>query len=636
MVNKTPRDILEQYWGHAEFRPLQEDIIQSILSKHDTLALLPTGGGKSVCFQVPAMMMEGLCLVVSPLIALMKDQVENLRVKGIPAQSIYTGMPYREVVQTLRNAASGQYKFLYCSPERLQSALFREWLPGMSLNFITVDEAHCISQWGYDFRPAYMNIISVREQKPGIPFLALTASATPEVREDIMKQLGFRNGRLFKKSFARPNLSYSISETDSRIHRCIGILQKTEGSAIVYCKSRKRTQEIAGLLKLEKINADFYHAGLNQETRNSRQEDWIKNKTRVIVCTNAFGMGIDKPDVRLVIHVDCPDSLEHYYQEAGRAGRDGKRSYAVLLKSPLQIEELKALPDTRYPSVGIIRKIYQSLGDYLQVPAGTGEDEYFDFDLNEFAKRFRLNVFEAIYALQALDQEGIVSLNDQVFIPSRAGFTAGRDALTYFEVQHPALEPFIKILLRTYGGILDQSVGISEKQISRILRKDEKDIKLYLQKLQQHGILSYEPKKETPQVKYLQHRVKSDDLYIDPARYLGRKKAFEKRLDAMIGYVEDSDSCRTKIICHYFGDEEVNDCGICDHCLLKKKDRLTAEKFSTIKTNIELLLRQETLLPRQLMERLDDIASKETKQVIDYLIAEGKIRVREDGSLVLK
>ncbi len=458
MVNNAAEKILKQFWGHEGFRPLQADIIHSILAGNDTLALLPTGGGKSVCFQVPAMMMNGLCLVVSPLIALMKDQVENLRAKGIPALHIFSGMPYREVVQALKNATTGNYKFLYCSPERLHSTLFREYLPAIPLSFVAVDEAHCISQWGYDFRPAYMNIVSIRELKSGVPFLALTASATTEVREDIMKQLGFRNGKLFTMSFARPNLGYRVIETDSRIHRCIGILQKTEGSAIVYCKSRKRTQEIAELLKLEKISADYYHAGLDQEARNARQEDWINNRTRVIVCTNAFGMGIDKPDVRIVIHVDCPDSLEHYYQEAGRAGRDGKKSYALLLRSPLQVAELKALPGIRYPSMEVIRKVYQSLGDYLQIAAGTGEDIYYDFDLNEFVKRFRLSVFEAIYALHALDQEGIISMNEQVFVPSKLEFTCSRDTLEYYEEQNPLAGPLIKILLRTYGGILDQSI----------------------------------------------------------------------------------------------------------------------------------------------------------------------------------
>ena len=636
MVNNDAVNILKQYWGHESFRPLQEDIIQSILAGNDTLALLPTGGGKSVCFQVPAMMMDGLCLVVSPLIALMKDQVENLRAKGIPALQIFSGMPYREVVQTLKNAMSGRYKFLYCSPERLHSSLFREYLPGIPLSFVAVDEAHCISQWGYDFRPAYMNIVAIRELKPGIPFLALTASATTDVREDIMKQLGFRNGRLFKKSFARPNLGYRVIETDSRIQRCISILQKTEGSAIVYCKSRKRTQEITELLTLEKISADYYHAGLDAETRNLRQENWIANRTRVIVCTNAFGMGIDKPDVRIVIHVDCPDSLEHYYQEAGRAGRDGKKSYALLLRSPLQIAELKALPGIRYPSMEVIRKVYQALGDYLQVAAGTGEDIYFDFDLNEFVKRFRLSVFEAIYALQALDQEGIISMNEQVFIPSRLEFTTTRESLAYYEEQNPAAEPLIKMLLRTYGGILDQPTGISEKQLARLLRKELSEVKHALQIFHQSGLVNYVPRKNNPQVRWLQHRVKAEDLYIDHGRYLERKKAFEKRLDAMIHYMEEKNECRSKLICEYFGDHGVAQCGICDYCMNIQHKNISEDQFRMITERIEQLLMNNSLMPGQLMEHLQDIIATDSKKIIDHLLAEGKLWVQKDGSLKLK
>ena len=633
MVNQAAEKILKRYWGHDEFRPLQVDIINSILEGRDTLALLPTGGGKSVCFQVPAMMMEGLCLVISPLIALMKDQVENLTAKGIPALHIFSGMPYREVVQTLRNATTGQYKFLYCSPERLHSSMFKEYLPGIPLSFIAVDEAHCISQWGYDFRPAYMNIATIREQKPGIPFLALTASATPEVREDIMKQLGFNNGRLFKKSFARPNLGYRVIETDSRIHRCIKILQGTEGSAIVYCKSRKRTQEIADLLKLENISADFYHAGLAQEIRNSRQEDWIAGHIRVIVCTNAFGMGIDKPNVRIVIHVDCPDSLEHYYQEAGRAGRDGKISYALLLRSPLQISELKNLPSIRYPSMEVIRKVYQALGDYVQLAAGTGEDSYFDFDLSEFVKRFKLSVFEAIYALQALDQEGIISMNEQVFVPSRLEFTTTKDNLQYYEDQYPEAGPMIRLLLRTYGGILDQPTGISEKQLSRTLRKDAVEIKQSLQTLHQSGIVNYMPRKDNPQVKWLQHRVKAQDLYIDQGRYQDRKKAFEKRLGAMIHYLEDKNSCRSKIICSYFGDDGVEDCGLCDYCQDEKNKLINAEKFKHTTERIRKLVTENEMIPVKLMQYLEDIPAAESKQVIDHLLSEGKLWVKKDGNL---
>ena len=481
-----------------------------------------------------------------------------------------------------------------------------------------------------------MNITSIREFKPGIPFLALTASATAEVREDIMKQLSFRDGRLFKKSFARPNLGYRVIETDSRIHRCISILQNTEGTAIVYCKSRKRTQEVADLLQLEKISADCYHAGLDAETRSQRQEDWISNRTRVIVCTNAFGMGIDKPDVRIVIHVDCPDSLEHYYQEAGRAGRDGKKSYALLLRSPLQIAELKTLPGIRYPSMEVIRKVYQALGDYLQVASGTGEDVYFDFDLSEFVKRFRLNVFEAIYALQALDQEGVISMNEQVFIPSKLEFTAGKDVLEEFEDQHPETSALIKAILRTYGGILDQLTGISEKQLARIIRKEVAEVKHALIQLHHSGIVNYQPRKINPQVRWLQDRVKTQDLYINHARYQERKHAFEKRLGAMIYYMEEKNTCRSRIICSYFGDIEVDACGICDYCVSTTGKKVSADKFEMISKRIRQLLENSSLQPAQLLSQLNDIEALDSKKIIDHLLSEGKLRVKKDGTIGLK
>ena len=412
--------------------------------------------------------------------------------------------------------------------------------------------------------------------------------------------------------------------------------KSTKGSAIVYCKSRKRTQEIAELLKLEKISADYYHAGLDAETRNARQEDWIKNRTRVIVCTNAFGMGIDKPDVRIVIHVDCPDSLEHYYQEAGRAGRDGNKSYALLLRSPLQVAELKALPGIRYPSMEVIRKVYQALGDYLQVAAGTGEDTYFDFDLNEFVKRFRLSVFEAMYALQALDQEGIISMNEQVFVPSRLEFTTTKETLAYYEEQHPVAEPLIKTLLRTYGGILDQPTGISEKQIARLLRKEVKEVRHALELLHQSGIARYSPRKMNPQVRWLQHRVKSADLYINHARYNERKKAFEKRLGAMIHYMEDKNECRSALICDYFGDHQVEKCGICDYCVAMENKKMTADKFRIIYDKIRLLLRDTSLMPADLVNALQDVKAADSKNIIDHLLAEGKLWVRKDGSIGLK
>jgi ATP-dependent DNA helicase RecQ len=632
-VNHQPIEILKKYWGFDHFRPLQQDIIESVISGNDTLAILPTGGGKSICFQVPALSMEGLCLVISPLIALMKDQWENLIKRDIDALHIFTGMPYREIEETLKKAASGRYRFLYCSPERLQSNLFREYLPALPISLVAVDEAHCISQWGYDFRPSYLQIAKLREQKPGVPFLALTASATPEVRADIMLKLDFREQRMFAGSFARENLAYHVVDTDSRIHKCLDIVKRMKGSGLVYCKSRKRTVEIADLLKMEKVSAESYHAGLLQETRNERQAAWISGETRVIVCTNAFGMGIDKPDVRFVIHLDCPDSLENYYQEAGRAGRDGKTAHAVLLKTPTTITDLENLPDIRFPSIPVIRKVYQALGDYLQIAAGTGEENSFDFDLNEFVKRFRLNVFEAMYAIEAMDQEGILQLSEQIFIPSKLQFIADRKELEYVEQQNPQLELLTKTLLRTYGGIWDQPTSISERQLARIMKTDSAKVISSIHELHSIGIINYEPRKNNPQLRLLQNRVKAEDLYINPERYLGRKKAYITRVKAMCIYLEEKGTCRSKKICKYFGDKVLEDCGVCDSCRKKQKEVFSGEQFDKIVELLKIELAAGKNTPEEIQLCFPLERREYLKKVMSYLSAEGKLLINAEGRM---
>jgi ATP-dependent DNA helicase RecQ len=635
-VNHLPLEILRKYWGHQAFRPLQEEIIGSVLAGHDTLALLPTGGGKSICFQVPALCMEGLCLVVSPLIALMKDQVDSLERKGIPALHIFTGMHYREIEEVMRKAMSGKYRFLYCSPERLQSPLFREYLPGLPLSFIAVDEAHCISQWGYDFRPSYLQIATLRAQRRDVPMLALTASATPDVRADIMKRLEFRNGGLFAGSFARANLSYHVVDTDSRIHRCVDIVKKMKGTGLVYCRSRKRTAEIANLLKLEQVSAECYHAGLPQEQRNERQNGWLAGSTRVIVCTNAFGMGIDKPDVRFVVHLDCPESLENYYQEAGRAGRDGKRAYAVLLRTPSTVKELEELPDIRFPSMATVRKVYQALGDHLQVASGTGEDASFDFDLNEFARRFKLNVFEAMYSIEAMEQEGILQLSEQVFIPSRLQFIMSRSELEYIEQQNPELEPLSKALLRTYSGIWDQPTSISEKQLCRVMKTSLDKVLTGLRELQRLGMVVYEPRRENPQVRLLQNRVKADDLYINPDRYLARKKAHTERVRAMSGYLTDTGTCRTRKICAYFGDQEPGDCGICDHCMRAEKEHAEPRAMGELIRLVTQKIGEGHDRPDSLRRALPHANAAAVERVMQFLEAEGLMEWEAEGRMVLK
>src|SRR5664279_2499786 len=421
-MNSSSLQILKQFWGHNSFRGEQEKIIQSVLDEKDALALMPTGGGKSICFQVPALMKDGLCLVISPLIALMKDQVANLKKKGIPALAIWSGMSYIDVTKTLRNAVHGNFKFLYVSPERLETALFLEYLPAIHINLIAVDEAHCVSQWGYDFRPPYLRIATIREQLKKVPVLALTASATLEVQNDICNKLGFTNQNRFQQSFERSNLSYSVLEPSSKQNKIIDILKKVSGSGIVYCKSRKRTKEIEELLTLNGINAANYHAGLSNDVRTKRQEDWINNKTRIISCTNAFGMGIDKPDVRTVIHYDVPDALENYYQEAGRAGRDEKKAYAVLFFNEQEIADLKKQSEIRFPGTQTIKNIYGSLVNYFQLPSGAGEGLSFDFDINDFVKKFKLDVFTVNSVLKIFEQEEFISYSDQFFSPSTVVF----------------------------------------------------------------------------------------------------------------------------------------------------------------------------------------------------------------------
>ncbi len=448
-----PHAILKKYWGYQEFRPGQLAIIEAILKAKDALAILPTGGGKSICYQVPALQISGICLVVSPLIALMKDQVENLRSKQITAYALYSGMSRKEVINTLQVASTSNCKFLYVSPERLESDLFQEYLPGLNVQLIAVDEAHCISQWGYDFRPPYLRIAQLREELPDVPILALTASATPLVQEDIVNKLQLKNPEWVKQSFARPNLSYSVFDVEIAIPKICTILNQVKGSSIIYCRTRKRTQEIASLLQAQGIEASFYHAGLEASTRQERQAAWKNNQSPVMVCTNAFGMGIDKPDVRTVIHVGIPDCLENYYQEAGRAGRDGNKSYAVLLFTSRDKEELLESITERFPSLASIREVYQSIANYLQLPVGSGEGQYFDFDWTAFIHRFKLPAPLVLHALKILEQEGWLDYNEAVFLPPHIQFIAPRMIIESLEQEHPDLDVLSKALLRTYSGI---------------------------------------------------------------------------------------------------------------------------------------------------------------------------------------
>lgn len=631
---QTIRQILQQYWGYDSFRPLQEDIINAVLDGKDTLALLPTGGGKSICFQVSALAKDGLCLVISPLIALMKDQVQNLKNKGIPALSIYSGMSFLEVKKTLQNAAHGNHKFLYVSPERLETNLFLEYLPAMNINLIAVDEAHCISQWGYDFRPPYLRIAQLREYLPDTPILALTASATIKVQNDICEQLSFaKDHQRFQQTFERANLSYSIFNVASKQNKLLEILNNVKGSAIVYCKSRRHTKDIADLLLLNKINATYYHAGLSNEERNKRQEDWINNTARVIACTNAFGMGIDKPNVRVVVHYDVPDCLENYYQEAGRAGRDGKRAYAVLLYSNRELQDLQLQTNIRYPAKDEIKKVYTAIMNHLQIAAGSGEGLSVDFDLSTFAAAFKINILTATYSIKTLEQEEILRFNEVFFKPSTIVFTAEKDQLNAFEQQYPQLEAIIKGLLRSYEGIFDFAAGINEMQLAKFIQKKLPDVLKELQQLHQSGIIAYSPRKDKPQVTLLQNRMYADSFVINLADYLQRKQNFEKRIQAITKYVQQTIMCRSRMIAAYFNDPGVKACGICDNCINQNDLVISIEEFEMIAGKIFQQLSLHPILPKELIKKLTGIKKEKCWKVINYLQAEKKINVTKTGEI---
>lgn len=622
MVN--PSDILKKYWGYTQFRPLQEEIIQSVSKGTDTLALLPTGGGKSICFQVPAMLSEGLCIVVTPLIALMKDQVANLQKRNIPAVAIYAGMYYQDVEKLLEEARRGKYKFLYLSPERLQSKRFLEYCDGMPVNLLAIDEAHCISQWGYDFRPAYLEIATIRNYFPRVPLLALTASATPKVQKDICEKLLMKQPAVFTKSFARHNLSYSVIEEDNKPGKLKHILQRVQGSAIVYCRNRKRTREVAEMLEQSGIAATYYHAGLTGEERAVRQELWLNNRIRVMACTNAFGMGIDKPDVRVVIHYDATDGLESYYQEAGRAGRDEKKSYAVLMYQQQELTEMVRMMELQFPEAGEIREVYQCLVNYLQVAVGSAEGIYYDFDINDFVRKFELNITTAYSALKILEQEGILQLSESVFMPSRVEFIISKQTLYDFTDMQPAYDPLLQTLLRTYEGIFDTPVPVYEKQVARLMRKPESQIIEWLQQLHQRRILKYNQRKEEPQLCFTQERVSAQHLRIDTNRIKERMKVYKARLDAMIDYIQNREVCRTQMLVRYFGEKNTADCGVCDVCIEKKKKPLEGKEAEEIAVQLLAQLQAAPMEWADVRNRLLTVKEDALLEVMQFLIAEGK------------
>lgn len=586
-------EILEKYWGYSSFRPMQEEIIKSALQGKDTLALMPTGGGKSICFQVPAMAREGICLVVSPLIALIKDQVQNLNNKGIKALAVYSGMSYNQIDITLDNAIYGEYKFLYVSPERLHTPLFKERVKRMNINFLVVDEAHCISQWGYDFRPAYLEIKEIKALIGDVPVIALTATATKSVADDIMHILGFAEKNVISSGFERANLSYVVRNVDDKFGNMLKVCNGVPGTGIVYVRERKRCEEISSFLRQNGISADFYHAGLSKELRNAKQDAWKKDEIRVIVATNAFGMGIDKPDVRFVIHYDLPDSLEAYFQEAGRAGRDGLRSYATLLWNSTDVSRLRQIHTISYPDIEYIKEIYQKVFIYLNIPYEEGRDSVSKFNLVEFSKKFSLNSVSAYYAIKYLEQEGYWELTDELDNPSKIMFTVNRDELYKVQIDNPELDKFIKSLLRIYTGVFSRITPIDEEYIARATMDTIVGVKEKLVKLSRMRIIKYIPRVRTPLIIMNTERLVESNLYISQKRYDERKGLFKKRIESIISYVKETDICRSRQLIDYFGQPAEKDCGICDVCLKNRNVNNLRQRTKEVSATIIKWLQQE-------------------------------------------
>ncbi len=621
----TIQQILKQYWNHDDFRPMQEEIIQSVLLGNDTLALLPTGGGKSVCFQVPALAKEGICIVISPLIALMKDQVENLKEKGIEAVSIVSGMGKREIDIALDNCIYGQVKFLYLSPERLLSELVRERIKYMKVNLIAVDEAHCISQWGYDFRPPYLHIADLRDLHPEVPVLALTATATAEVREDIQQKLQFRKPNIFKKSFERRNISYVVQNAENKLRKLLDIAKGIKGSGIVYVRSRKETVEIAKFYNENGIKAEYYHAGLEAGLRSQKQENWKNNRINIIVATNAFGMGIDKPDVRFVIHKDPPESLEAYYQEAGRAGRDEKKAYAVLLYNPSDRLKQEKKFELSFPTIPEIKQVYHFLANYYQLAYEAGEGLSFDLDLGDFCSRFKLDAIKTINSLKFLEQDEYLSFNESVFLPSRFRFEVLNEQLYNFQIQNPGWDPFIKTLLRSYGGAFENYVRLREFDLARRTNMNVQQVVDGLKQLQEFKILNYQQQTDMPQVTWLKPRQHANALYINKKAIDERKATYRKKMEAVFAFAEHK-KCRSQMLLTYFDEPNADKCGVCDVCLEEKRKRNASEIFDDITSEIVQLLGNTSMDLASLVTSTNIGTEKEKIETIRLLLDAGKIK----------
>lgn len=613
---------------------MQEDIINSVLEGHDTLALLPTGGGKSICFQVPAMVKDGVCLVISPLIALMKDQVQQLQKRGIRAEALYSGMHYNDIDRIVDNAVFGHLKFLYLSPERLQTDIIRERISRMPLNLIAVDEAHCISQWGYDFRPPYLQIAEIRDLcAKNVPILALTATATPEVVIDIQDKLAFRKKcQVWQKSFARTNLAYVVRKAEGKVAQLIDMLKKVPGSAVVYVRNRRKCKEIAVELVRRKIAASFYHAGVDLDDRTLRQEAWINGKIRVMVATNAFGMGIDKADVRMVVHLDLPDSLEAYFQEAGRGGRDGKKSYAVLLYAKTDKERLLRNYQLSFPPMSEIKRVYRALGSYFQLATGSGLGRSYDFDIIQFSSTYQLEVYAVYHCLKVLEQAGWMIVTDAVYMPAELIIKVGKDQLYDYQLKHPAMDHILKFILRSYQGAFANAVKIRERQLAKFLKIPVSKLRQALLKMHKEGIVHYSPAKNQPQIIFLRERVAVEQLSIDIPAYNARKKRYLQRMEASIKYAESS-RCRSQLLLAYFGEKDSQACGVCDTCLHRKKQGLNNTEYQQFRDKIKSLTTQKSHTVEAIVAVFPSKYEEKVLETISFLVDEGFL-VKEQEAYV--
>lgn len=632
MLPDIYRETLARYWGHTSFRPLQEEIIEAVTSGSDAVGLLPTGGGKSVTFQVPAVAGEGLCLVITPLIALMKDQVNRLRSMNIKAMAIHSGMTREEVEIAVDNCLYGDYRLLYVSPERLATPLFRSRLPRFNLSLVAIDEAHCISQWGYDFRPSYLHIAEIRDLiGKDVPFLALTATATPAVLNDVTARLRLRNPKVFRASFRRSNITYLVREVEDKAVYVLRSLSRGQGSGIIYVNSRKRSKEVAEMLIANGIRADFYHAGLPQEMRDRKQTSWSSGETRIIVATNAFGMGIDKADVRFVIHWDAPDSIESYYQESGRAGRDGKPSYAVLLWSQ---DEKKKLADSvriKFPPIDRIKDVYEAIGNFYQIPVGAGKNGVYDFDLWKFVTAFRFSVTETYNSLSFLQKEGYLEFTDEINNSSRVHFVVSRDDLYKFQVANEEYDRFIKLLLRTYSGMFSEFVPINEEVLAGKSGITRDAVYQYLVRLSGQGIIHFIPGKKSPLVIFTEERLARTHLNISPDVYLRVRENYSERVARMTDYAENKTRCRSAFLTNYFG-EDIGRCGQCDICQERNELELSKYEFDLIISKIKELIENGPMEAAELTDKAD-FAPEKTVKVIRWLLDHEKLLAGDDGKL---